>query len=132
MFKRLACHIYFIKKIWVKEKPNQGVVILEEKQRGSMGSLALLGSLPRLGLLFNFEVCWAWFWAQVILLDNALLLSGWAFSFLSFLFFFFYPIGSPIFFFSFLPCCPVGPSFFILSLLPGWAFFYSYYLGLIL
>jgi hypothetical protein len=40
MFKRLACHIYFIKKIGVKEKPNQGVVILEEKQRGSMGSLA--------------------------------------------------------------------------------------------
>jgi len=61
MFKRLACHIYFIKKIGVKEKPNQGVVILEEKQRGSMGSLALLGSLPRLGLLFNFEVFWAWF-----------------------------------------------------------------------
>jgi hypothetical protein len=97
-----------------------------------MGSLALLGSLPRLGLLFNFEVCWAWFWAQVILLDIALLLSGWAFSFPSFLFFFFYPIGSSIFFFSFLPRCPVGPSFFILSLLPGWAFFYSYYLGLIL
>jgi hypothetical protein len=33
------------KKNRSKRKPNQGGVILEEKQRGSMGSLALLGSL---------------------------------------------------------------------------------------
>jgi hypothetical protein len=54
-----------------------------------MGSLALLGSLPRLGLLFNFEVCWAWFWAQVILLDNcpSPLRLGLFFSFISFFLF---------------------------------------------
>lgn len=81
-------YLFFLRS---KRKPNQGVVILEEKQRGSMGSLALLGSLPRLGLLFNFEVCGLGFEPRLYSLTIALLLSGWAFSFPSFLFFFFYP-----------------------------------------